>query len=89
MFGFTIAHVRGDSMSPRLHDGQLKLFRRKPTYKIGEIVLVDHPRYGLVIKQVAALTEMSVRLQGLNPNSVSEDSIGDVPLDRIAGRLVG
>ncbi|MEM1035877.1 MAG: S24/S26 family peptidase [Pseudomonadota bacterium] len=89
MLGFTIAHVRGDSMSPRLHDGQLKLFRRRTRYKVGEIILVDHPHYGLVIKQVAALTEMSVRLQGLNPHSVSEDSMGDVPLDRIAGRLVG
>lgn len=89
MFGFTIAHVRGDSMSPRLHDGQLKLFRRRPNYQVGEIVLVDHPRYGLVIKQIVALNSTSVRLKGLNPHSISEDSMGDIPVECVSGRLIG
>ncbi|MEL7231700.1 MAG: S24/S26 family peptidase [Pseudomonadota bacterium] len=89
MFGFTIAHVRGDSMSPRLHDGQVKLFRRRTYYQIGDIVLADHSRLGLIIKQIAGMTGGSVRLKGLNPHSISEADIGDLAVERIKGRLVG
>lgn len=89
MFGFTIAHVRGDSMSPRLTDGQLKLFRRRGAYRVGDIVLATHPNYGLIIKQISALEDKLVALRGLSSESVSETSLGQISIENIHGRLIG
>ncbi|MEO1642467.1 MAG: S24/S26 family peptidase [Pseudomonadota bacterium] len=88
MFGFTLAYVRGDSMSPRLHDGQVKLFRRRKAYQVGDIVLAEHPSLGLIIKQIQGLESGFLTLRGLNSASISATKIGQIPVERVVGRLV-
>ncbi len=74
-------------MVPRLMPGAFALFR--PTRKLtsGDTVLVEHPRYGRIVKSVRAIDEGGVWLEGLSPQSIDAQRLGSVPSQAVLGRL--
>ena len=79
-------------MAPLLRDGDYALARnvtRRSPIVPGDIGLIDHPRYGAVIKQIAEiLPDGTARLRGLGALSASMADLGTVMPHRIRARLV-
>lgn len=76
-------------MEPLLPDGSFALFRAVKSVKRSDVVLVDHPEFGLIVKQVYAVSmDGTVGLRGLSHKSTSARRLGNVELDRIVGRMV-
>lgn len=89
LFGITLVWVNGRRMGRVLPHRSFALFRRKRKVSKGDIVLVDHPEYGRIVKLVAAVTVNGrYSLRGAQPNSESEARIGAVDGRRIRGTLV-
>ncbi len=86
--GWSLVRVRGESMRPRLEPGDFAIFRRARSLRVGDIVLVDHPTYGRIVKSVRALAEGRVWLEGLSPASTSADALGGVAPAAVIGRQV-
>jgi signal peptidase I len=60
------ATVSGTSMLPTLQDGQDIMVLKTKKVKIGEIVVANHPTYGLIVKRVAAIKGSKVFLKSDN-----------------------
>lgn len=83
--------VTGESMSPGLQPGDyvLTVSRRKARYRVGDVVVADHPRYGRIIKRVTALAEDGLlHLCGTHPASTSSLSLGPLSPERVLGRVI-
>ena len=91
MFGWTVMRIRGRSMSPALENGDFAIAKhltREAHLSIGEIVLVDHPDLGLIVKYVMALSPSGVRLIGAASSSIDPYATGTIARDRVLSRLV-
>lgn len=88
MFGFKLVKISGSSMEPRLRSGDFALFRRRPTYAIGDIVLVHHPHLGPIVKQIKTLQNGQVTLEGTGVYSTSTEKMGVVAVSAIRGKMV-
>lgn len=75
-------------MEPRLRSGDFALFLRCRDYQVGDIVLVDHPSLGLIVKQIRTLAGDRVTLEGTGAFSTSSAKMGAVPLAAIRGKLL-
>lgn len=75
-------------MRPVLSPGAFALFKRQASYRDGDVVLVDHPRFGRIVKRAIDVTAEQLWLEGANAYSVSRESIGPVARDDIRGKLV-
>lgn len=75
-------------MAPSLPDGTYALFRITRNVQTDDTVLVDHPRFGLIVKDVSAISEAGLELQGRDTRSTPTDLLGVVTQSRILGRLV-
>lgn len=90
--GWRLIRIDGTSMEPVLRHGDYAVAwdcgaRRMPTR--GDIVLVDHPRFGRVVKAVAARTpDGEWLLRGLSATSTPGNDLGPVSGDRVVARLV-
>lgn len=60
------ATVSGTSMLPTLQDGQDIMVLKTKKVKIGEIVVANHPTYGLIVKRVAAIKGSKIYLKSDN-----------------------
>lgn len=90
-----IFRVTGDSMSPNLHNGDYVITQRWwYSLKEGDIVVVQHPDLGVVIKRILRRVPNGLFLQGDNliRSTTTERmglvSDGDV-LGRVAWRIKG
>ncbi|MEM9310705.1 MAG: S24 family peptidase [Pseudomonadota bacterium] len=89
LFGFTIARIAGASMEPVLPDRSLALFRAKQSVGRGDVVLVDHPEFGVIVKRARAVEpDGGAWLEGTSTASTSAERLGRVGPDRIQGVLV-
>ncbi len=89
LFGITLVLVDGESMGHLLPHRTLALFRRRRNVSKGDIVLVDHPEFGRIVKLVAAVTVNGrYSLCGAHPNSTSEQRLGTIEGPQIKGSLV-
>ena len=91
MFGFKIARVRGKAIEPNLPVGSIALFRRRKAKAIqrGDVVLVDHPDLGRIVKKVSAVGRKgNVHLQGMSGSSGDGEASGRVPREAVLGRFV-
>ena len=82
-----VVRICGESMAPRLLPGSFALFRPARRLTSGDTVLVEHPRYGRIVKSVRAIADGEVWLQGLSPHSITADRLGSVPFQAVLGRL--
>lgn len=95
IFGLTLVKISGESMEPVLPDGSHILFRpiardrRKivPNIRLGDIVCVDHPRYGRIVKQIASLGDDGFELEGISPKSTSRAKMGRLPYRKLCGKM--
>lgn len=89
LFGISLVFVDGRKMGRVLPHRSLALFRRKRKVSKGDIVLVDHPEFGRLVKRVAAVTVNGrYSLRGATPNATNEQSLGAVEGSMIKGSLV-
>jgi len=83
--------IRGQSMSPALENGDFavaKLLTREANLSIGDIVQVDHPDLGLIVKYIMTLSPDGVRLVGSSSSSIDPHATGKIPRERVISRLV-
>ena len=80
--------VRGDSMEPRIHDGDLALVRRQPTLESGELGVVVYGEGEGTLKKYIRQGQ-AVILQPFNPAYKPQVIAGaDLEQLHIAGRVV-
>ena len=85
--------VHGNSMLPSLSDGDylftipIRWFRFGRLYRQNDIVVVNHPELGRIVKRIESVTARGVVLSGDNQSeSTSSAVIGLVPFEQIAAR---
>lgn len=92
------AQVHGQSMAPSYQEGDYVLYwpqtlrlRWQPTraYQVGDVVLVNHPVYGRIIKRISeVIDQQDYRLVGDNPaESTSSEAMGKVHHRQCLGRV--
>lgn len=82
-----IVKVRGESMAPTLAPGDYILVTKARVIRSGFVVLVDHPKYGVIVKRVTAVSDRSVTLQGDGLESTSAEALGEIALANVLGRV--
>lgn len=76
-------------MDPMLPSGSLALFRARKAVKRGDVVLVDHPDFGVIVKRARLIgLDDEVALEGISPASTSPEKLGSVSADQVKGVLV-
>ncbi|TCJ25957.1 nickel-type superoxide dismutase maturation protease [Halomonas sp. GDM18] len=83
--------VNGLSMSPGLAPGDyvVTLKRWKSRYRIGDIVVAQHPHFGRIIKRIRRIQpDGMLWLEGTHPDSTSTDKMGLMRRERIQGRVI-
>ena len=78
-------------MTPTYSDGDYILAVKWPkmSTKTGDIVVVDHPKFGVIVKRVEKIVKHSLlSLHGDNPQSVSPESIGLVTKKALIGKVL-
>jgi len=89
MFGFKIARIDGRSMEPMLADGTIALFRRSRGVEQGDVILVEHEEFGVIVKKAAEIAaDGQIALVGLSPQSTSAERLGSVSIAHVLGVLV-
>lgn len=89
MHVFSLVKVNGGSMAPVLPDGAYALFRQARSCECGDVVLVDHPQFGLIVKIVSGFTsDGRVGLAGIASLSTSPARLGMVTTASVKGKLV-
>lgn len=79
LFGFRLVLIDGRRMGRTLPHRSIALFKRKKKVRKSDIVLVDHPEFGRVVKTCAAVTiNGRYSLRGARPNSEEEVRLGAV-----------
>ena len=82
--------VKGENMSPQLQDGDFVCISRwYRKLKIGQIVVVDHALYGLIIKKVLHIApDGQLWLGGESNKSLQSERIGWVSSRRVVGKVI-
>lgn len=75
-------------MAPTLTPGDYLILTKARTFRSGFVVLVDHPKYGQIIKRISAVTDSFVRLEGDGAESTSSGDMGDVSVSHIKGKAI-
>ena len=77
-------------MSPLYEDGEyvLSISKRFVRLKKGDVVIVQHPFYGLLIKEICKQTKEGYSIQGKNPASTASESFGLITPQMILGKVV-
>lgn len=91
MFHLGVHKIQGESMLPVFkHDDFVVSFSCCNThYRINDVVIVQHPSLGKILKRILSIEQKSVRLVGDNlQQSTSTQSIGLQPLSHIQGRVI-
>lgn len=88
MFGLSLVKISGESMDPVLPHGSHILFRRSARIEAGNVVLVDHPHLGVIVKVIANISERGAELEGFSPLSTSRAKMGVVPHQAMRGKMV-
>ena len=85
-----VHRIQGDSMLPALAEGDFVItWKLAPKrYKKGDVVVVEHPLYGRVIKRIhVANADDYIKLTGDNPKSLSDRALGWVSRQSILGKV--
>lgn len=83
--------VQGQSMAPQLHDGDYVFISRLfLSLKVGDVVVVDHFLYGIIIKKVVHVApDGQLWLCGEHPTSLESERIGWLSPRRVLGKVIG
>lgn len=77
-------------MDPDLPFKSLVLFRATKKFKRSDIVLVDHPEYGPLVRKISAISVMSGRvgLRGICRSGNSARKLGNVDREQVFGKVL-
>ncbi|MGL1956040.1 MAG: nickel-type superoxide dismutase maturation protease [Colwellia sp.] len=91
-FGLKIWKVKGHSMFPRIPQhsyvlvGYWYAFKK---LKPNQAILIDHPQYGLLIKNIALVDKNHlIWCKGENASSISVEKLGPVSKKQIIGKVL-
>ena len=91
-FGLKLWKVTGHSMFPRIPQHSYVLAWEWATLqkvKTNQTILINHPRYGLIIKTVAIIDKNNlIWCKGENAASLSVEQLGPVSKKQIIGRVI-
>ena len=82
-----LVKVRGASMAPTLAAGDYMIITNARALRPGFVVLVDHPKYGSVVKRVKAIEDGHLSLEGDGPESTATKDMGLVSVTAVKGRV--
>ena len=82
-----LAKVRGESMAPTLMPGDYMIIIKARTLRPGFVVLVDHPKYGTIVKRVKSIENDEISLEGDGPDSTSTEAMGSIHVKAVRGRV--
>ncbi len=93
VLGFSCFRVRGRSMIPAVCPGDYVVCWRFHRYRVGHLVVVEHPALGVIVKrilahQIDAAGASTYRLSGDSPLSSSTEAIGAVGPNHLLGRVI-
>lgn len=91
MFGLSIGRVRGRSMLPRITPDSFIIAINYPPFlpkRVGQMYYLSHPRYGRIVKTLAAIEGENLWFRGESPESVSTQAIGALQQQHIIGRVI-
>lgn len=74
-------------MTPTLAPGDYLLVTKARAIRAGFVVLVDHPKYGVIVKRIASVSQETISLEGDGPESTSTEALGDVIVKAVRGRV--
>jgi len=83
-----MAKVVEASMRPTLEPGDYLILTKVRALHPGFVVLVDHPKYGTIVKRVKSVSDDALVLEGDNlDESTSSEDMGRVPLNHVRSRV--
>lgn len=89
VFGLRVGRVRGENSGVGMPDGTVILFRHGRRPKRGDIVLVDHPELGRIVRKVSVVGRRgSVNLKGMSSRTEGGQGKGRVEPDAVLGVMV-
>lgn len=82
--------VKGRSMQPFLRSGDYVFATRLYiSIAINDLIVVNHPRYGRIIKRVSNINQaLGVCLSGDNKESVTSDEMGWISLNQVGAKVI-
>ena len=89
-----ILRIHGDSLSPKLQDGDFVLSSKIPILvkrlKPGDLVVFNQPGYGVLIKQLESISQdgQFLEVRGLHPESVDSRAFGPVSRRSLTGKII-
>ncbi len=89
----SLYRVSGDSMRPAFCEGDFVITWQTHRLKIGDVITVNHPRYGLIIKRISQIDRSSdlpsLTLNGDNRRlSTPSDALGVVSIEQVLGKVL-
>ena len=80
-------------MSPGFNEGDFVIYMRKLTswkaYQTLDLVVVDHPQYGIILKRIVAQNaQKQYLLQSDNPKGISSTELGLCSDESIKGKVI-
>ena len=91
---FKVLKVTGSSLSPLYQEGDFVLVTKIPFFlisiKIGDIIVFNHPDFGIMIKKVAEIAQNNVGyvVDGIHKNSVNRHQIGIINKESLIGKVI-
>ena len=74
-------------MAPTLAAGDYMIITKARALRPGFVVLVDHPKYGSIVKRVRSIEDSLISLEGDGPESTATEDMGLVNLAAVKGRV--
>lgn len=90
--GLRVFKVQGSSMAPTVNSNDFVLCwqQRKVRFKVGDLVVVDHPDLRFLVKRIVAMdSQLGVLVEGDNPASFSCHQLGWLREERLLGKIIG
>jgi len=77
-------------MSPLFRDGDYFVCCRWPYayLKISDQILVKHPEYGFILKNIQQKSDLGLRLEGSNPQSLSSEKMGLISRQQVIAKVI-
>jgi len=73
-------------MRPTLAPGDYLILTKARFLEPGFVVVVEHPKYGMIIKRITSIGLKTIRLAGDSPESTDTADMGDIAFSQIKGR---
>ena len=67
--------------------GDYMIVTKARSLRPGFVILVDHPKYGLIVKRIKSVEDAQLSLEGDGAESTSTEALGLVSLSAVKGRV--